>query len=47
VDEHDAMIDAIEQGRANDAQDAVEVNWRHASERLSRVIELAGERGSW
>src|SRR5438034_7680649 len=47
VDEHDAMIDAIEEGRANDAQDAVEVNWRHASERLARVIELAGERGSW
>jgi DNA-binding GntR family transcriptional regulator len=47
VDEHDTMIDAIEQGRAGDAQDAVEVNWRHASERLSRVIELAGERGSW
>ena len=47
VDEHDTMIDAIEQGRAGDAQDAVEVNWRHASERLARVIELAGERGSW
>jgi DNA-binding GntR family transcriptional regulator len=47
VDEHDAIIDAIEQGRAEDAQEAVEVNWRHAAERLSRVIEVAGERGSW
>lgn len=47
VDEHDAMIDAIEQGRADDAQEAVELNWRHAAERLSKVIELAGERGSW
>jgi len=47
VDEHDTMIDAIEEGRAADAQDAVEINWRHAADRLSRVIEMAGERGSW
>src|ERR1041384_8339895 len=47
VDEHDAMIDAIDQGRAADAQNAVELNWRHAAERLSKVIEVAGERGSW
>lgn len=47
VDEHDAMIDAIADGRASDAQLAVEVNWRHAAERLSRVIEVAGERGRW
>ena len=39
VDEHDAMIQAIEEGRAADAQAAVETNWRHAAERLSRVIE--------
>ena len=43
VDEHDAMIDAIEEGRAQDAQHAIEVNWRHAAERLSKVIEMAGE----
>src|SRR6058998_1428805 len=47
VDEHDAIIDAIEDGRANDAQQAVEVNWAHAAERLAKVIEVAGERGSW
>jgi DNA-binding GntR family transcriptional regulator len=47
VDEHDAMIDAIEQGRESDAQRALELNWRHAADRLSRVIEVAGERGSW
>lgn len=45
VDEHDAIIDAIEQGRENDAQRAVELNWRHAAERLARVIEVAGEQG--
>jgi len=47
VEEHDAIIDAIEQGRPADAQRAVEVNWGHAAERLSKVIEMAGERGSW
>jgi DNA-binding GntR family transcriptional regulator len=41
VDEHDAMILAIEEGRAADAQAAVETNWRHAADRLSRVIEQA------
>lgn len=46
VDEHDAMIEAIEEGRENDAQRAVELNWRHAAERLSKVIEVAGERGN-
>ena len=47
MDEHDDMIDAIDEGRAPDAQVAVETNWRHAAERLSKVIEMAGERGSW
>lgn len=47
VAEHDAMINAIDDGREVEAQRAVEVNWRHAAERLSKVIELAGERGSW
>lgn len=47
VDEHDAMISAIDEGRAGDAQRAIELNWRHAAERLSKVIEVAGERGSW
>jgi DNA-binding GntR family transcriptional regulator len=47
VDEHDAIIRAIDEGRAADAQLAVELNWRHAAERLARVIEVAGERGSW
>jgi DNA-binding GntR family transcriptional regulator len=47
VDEHETMIDAIDQGRAADSQQAIETNWRHAAERLARVIEVAGERGSW
>lgn len=47
VEEHDAIIDAVEEGRADDAEMAVTVNWRHAADRLAKVIELAGERGSW
>ena len=43
VREHDAIIDAIADGRADDAQRAVELNWRHAAERLSRVIESAAQ----
>ena len=47
VDEHDMIIAAIEEGRADDAELAVQVNWRHAADRLSKVIAMAGERGSW
>jgi DNA-binding GntR family transcriptional regulator len=47
VAEHDAIIDAIRDGKADEAQAAVQVNWRHAAERIGRVIEVAGERGSW
>jgi DNA-binding GntR family transcriptional regulator len=47
VAEHEAITAAIEAGKSADAQDAIAVNWRHAAERLSKVIEVAGERGSW
>jgi DNA-binding GntR family transcriptional regulator len=47
VNEHDVIIAAIEEGRADDAEQAVQVNWRHAGDRLSKVISVAGERGSW
>ena len=47
VDEHDVIIRAIRDGDAEKAQHAVQTNWRHAAERLGRVIEVAGERGSW
>jgi DNA-binding GntR family transcriptional regulator len=47
VAEHEIIITAIAEGRDNDAEVAVETNWRHAADRLSRVIELAGERGAW
>jgi len=47
VDEHGDIVSAIESGAADAAERCVETNWRHAAERLSRVIEVAGERGSW
>ena len=47
VDEHGDIIASIESGAADDAEGSVETNWRHAAERLSKVIEVAGERGSW
>lgn len=46
VAEHDAMIDAIEAGVVDEAQLAVQTNWRHAAERIGRVIDQAGERGA-
>jgi DNA-binding GntR family transcriptional regulator len=47
VAEHDAIIDAIGAGEADAAQHAVQTNWRHAADRIAKVIEVAGERGSW
>jgi DNA-binding GntR family transcriptional regulator len=47
VAEHDAIIGAIESGQVDAAQTAVQTNWRHAADRIGRVIEVAGERGSW
>ena len=47
VAEHDAIISAIDAGQPDRAQTAVQTNWRHAADRIARVIEVAGERGSW
>lgn len=47
VNEHTEIIDAIRMGAPRRAFDAVIENWRNAAERLSRVIDTAGERGSW
>ncbi len=45
--EHDAIIDAIRTGNSAAAQRAVQTNWRHASDRLERAIEVMGEQGNW
>ena len=47
VEEHAATIRAIASGDPNQAQRAVQVNWRNAASRLAAVIEEGGERGNW
>jgi DNA-binding GntR family transcriptional regulator len=47
VEEHRAIVDAIDAGEPERAERAVQTNWRNATERLNRVIEDVGERGIW
>jgi len=47
VKEHEIIIRGIGSGDPDAAQDAVETNWRNASQRLATVIAELGERGIW
>jgi DNA-binding GntR family transcriptional regulator len=47
VEQHEAIASAIEQGRPQEAKEAVLRNWHHAGERLSQLITKLGERGAW
>lgn len=47
VQEHARVVGAIEAGRPEEAERAMQTNWRNATERLNRVIEDVGELGSW
>ncbi len=47
VEEHEAIIAAIERGDGEAAEAAALASWRNASDRLGKVIEVSGERGSW
>ena len=47
VDEHVVIIESIANGDAAAAERAVQKNWRNGAERLGRVIDTLGERGSW
>jgi len=47
VTEHRLIIEAIEKGDSDAADRAVQSNWENGSERLARVIDTMGERGSW
>jgi DNA-binding GntR family transcriptional regulator len=47
VEEHDAIVRAIAAGDLDQAQRAVLTNWRNAAARLSQVIDIIGEKGSW
>jgi len=45
--EHDAIIAGIAKGDANVVERALQLNWEKGAERLGRVIDIFGERGSW
>jgi DNA-binding GntR family transcriptional regulator len=47
VAEHAEIIAAIEAGNVKAAERALSINWKLGAERIYRLIELFGERGSW
>jgi DNA-binding GntR family transcriptional regulator len=47
VGEHVLIIQGIESGDSDAAERAVQLNWENGADRLSRVIDTMGERGSW
>ncbi len=47
VTEHQKIIAAISKGDSDDAEKGVQINWQNGYERLSRLIDALGERGSW
>ena len=47
VAEHDEVIRGIKAGDADRVENGLQVNWLQGAERLGRVIEIFGERGSW
>lgn len=47
VGEHVVIIESIQRGDADAAERALRMNWQNGAERLRRVIETLGERGSW
>ena len=47
IGEHLLIIQGIENGDGAGAERAVLLNWENGADRLARVIESLGERGSW
>lgn len=47
LSEHDEIIRHMEAGAPDLAAQAVRRNWRNAADRLGRIIDEIGERGSW
>jgi DNA-binding GntR family transcriptional regulator len=47
IAEHEVIIHAIGRGDPAGAEAAVKANWRNAAERLAKLIDQRGERGSW
>lgn len=47
IGEHDAIIKAIVGGDPDAVEDRLRANWENGAERLAKVIDMFGERGSW
>jgi DNA-binding GntR family transcriptional regulator len=47
VEEHNEIIRAISEGEPDAAERGVQLNWENGADRLARVIDTIGERGSW
>ncbi len=47
VAEHTEIINAVRAGDADRLEKALQLNWTRGWERLSRVIDVFGERGDW
>lgn len=47
IDEHEEIIEAIAAGDADRVERGLRANWENGAQRLARVIDLFGERGSW
>jgi DNA-binding GntR family transcriptional regulator len=47
IEEHEKIITAIQEGDANRVEKGLKVNWDNGCQRLARVIDMFGERGSW
>jgi len=47
MDEHHAIVDAIEEGDPDAAERAAVTNWRNATRRFAAVMRARGEQGNW
>ncbi len=47
VSEHESIVKALETGDADKLEQTLQLNWMRGWERLSKIIDAFGERGSW
>jgi len=47
VADHNRIVDAIRNGDPTATEEALDRNWVGGLERISGLIDLFGERGSW
>jgi DNA-binding GntR family transcriptional regulator len=47
VEEHEVIIRELVAGDADQLERALQTNWAHGCDRLGKVIDVFGERGSW